>query len=83
MAYVHVIDFRGGLDRRKSIVTLQAGALWVGDNVVLTRGNEIEKRRAFAATVTLPAGTVGLATTAVNVYVFGSGVAPAMPGGVI
>ena len=83
MPYVQVLDFRGGLDRRKSIVTLQAGALWVGDNVVLTRGNEIEKRRAFAATITLPPGTVGLATTATNVYVFGSGGDPGVGGGVI
>jgi hypothetical protein len=83
MPYVQVLDFRGGLDRRKSIVTLQAGALWVGDNVVLTRGNEIEKRRAFAATVTLPAGTIGLATTATNVYVFGTGANPGVGGGVL
>jgi hypothetical protein len=83
MPYVHVLDFRGGLDRRKSIVTLQAGALWVGDNVVLTRGNEIEKRRSFAPTITLPAGTIGLATTATNVYVFGSGANPGVPAGVL
>jgi hypothetical protein len=84
MAFQHIIDFRGGLDRRKGIVTLPAGALWIADNVILTRGNELEKRRAFQALFTLPAGTFGLATTAANAFVFGAGTAPAgIPPGVI
>jgi hypothetical protein len=82
--FQHIVDFRGGLDRRKSIVTLPGGALWQADNVLLTRGNELEKRRAFVKLYDLPAGTLGLATNAANAFVFGSAAAPAgMPDGVI
>ena len=72
MAYILVEDFRTGLDRRKSILTAPAGSLYTLINAVITRGGEIEKRKSFVPWRTLPAGTVGLAATAVNgIYVFG------------
>jgi hypothetical protein len=52
-------------------------------NAHVTRGGEIEKRKAFHLTYTLPAGTFGLETSSNSVYVFGSlDLASQMPPGV-
>ena len=82
MAYIVVEDFKGGLDRRKSIVTAPAGTLYTLVNGHLTRGGEIEKRKAFPVKYTLPPGTFGLAAAAGRLYVFGSGANPGVPAGV-
>lgn len=47
MAYIAVSDFKGGLDRRKSILTAPPGTLQTGSNVHITRGGEVEKRKAL------------------------------------
>lgn len=47
MPYIHVADFSGGLDDRKSEVTAPPGTLVYLNNAHLTAGGEIEKRKAF------------------------------------
>lgn len=82
MPYIHVEDFRGGVDRTRRIVAGTPGTLWTGTNCHITRGGEIEKRKSFVSTYTLPAGTVGLAAAMSTLYVFGSGADPGVPSGV-
>lgn len=82
MPYILVQNFNGGLDRRRKISTAPAGTLWELINAHITRGGEIQKRKAFVSTFSLPAGTLGLANLSGNLYVFGAGVAPTLPTGV-
>lgn len=83
MPYILVENFNGGLDRRRKISTAPPGTLWELINAHITRGGEIEKRKAFVPTFTLPAGlTQGLANLSGNLYVFGAGEVPIMPDGV-
>jgi hypothetical protein len=72
--YFLIQDFSDGLDARKSPATLPAGSLRYANNVHVTRGGEIEKRKAFVAVATLPPGSVGLASDRDNLLVFGNGV---------
>lgn len=81
--YVVVEDFRGGLDRRRSVIAGQPGTAWVLENAHLTRGGEIERAKAFVSTYALPAGeTFGLHGMNGALYTFGSNAAPAVPVGV-
>jgi len=84
--YLVVADFRAGLDRRREIQTAPAGSLWVGHNVHLTRGGEVEKRKAFSVNADLSGAggaTFGLAAVRTSLYTFGSGTTPsAMPPGI-
>lgn len=82
MSYALIQDFKAGIDRRKSIDTAPEGSLWDLVNAHITRGGEIEKRKAFATKYTLPAGTFGLHSANNQLYVFGSGVDPGVPSGV-
>ena len=79
MPYVLVEDFKAGIDTRRTSVTSVPGSLYgLNDagvagltNAHITRGGEIEKRRAFKLWATLPTGeTYGLAAGGGNVYVF-------------
>ena len=71
MPYVLVEDFRGGLDTRRTVVTSVPGTLVELTNGHLTRGGEIEKRRAFVKVCDLPSGTHGLGAASGQIYVFG------------
>lgn len=82
MAYIFVENFNLGLDRRKKRVSGQPGSLWVGKNVHLTRGGEVESRKAFVSKYTLPAGTFGLHALSGDLYCFGSIPDPGVPAGV-
>lgn len=82
MPYTIVADFRAGLDRRRTIITAPAGSLWTLTNAHITRGGEIEKRKAFASYASLPARTFGLANSASGLTVFGVDAAPSLPAGV-
>ena len=75
MPYILVEDFRGGLDTRRMNVTATPGTLIEVKNAHITRGGEIEKRPAFVELATLPSGTIGLAASAGQIYVFGSAAA--------
>ena len=73
MPYFLIQDFSQGLDARKSPATLPAGSLRYANNVHVTRGGELEKRKAFVPIVTLPPGSVGLASDRDALIVFGNG----------
>ena len=84
MPYIVVENFKGGLDTRRHKLSSAPGTLTGLVNAHVTRGGEIEKRKAFQLTYTLPAGTFGLETSSGSVYVFGSlDLASQMPAGVI
>lgn len=83
MPYVIIEDFSGGLDSRRLSVAASPGTLMELVNAHITRGGEIEKRKAFVSTYDLPSGTKGLASVKSDIYVFGSDVEPAgLPSGV-
>lgn len=82
MAYLLVESFSQGLDTRKSVLTSKPGTLQICTNAHITRGGEIEKRKAFVLRYELPVNTFGLQAAKNNLYVFGSAAAPAMPPGV-
>ena len=77
MAYLHVEDFRRGQDTRKSAWAAPPGSLRSCRNAHITRGGEVEKRKAFALMATLPEGVFGLHVLRDEVFVFGSATAPA------
>ena len=83
MAYILVEDFKAGLDTRKTILTAPPGSLQTLENAHITRGGEIEKRKAFKSYAALPANTFGIAAANNQLYVFGSAAAPTMPTGVL
>lgn len=73
MAYIFVNSFKRGLDTRRGRISAQQGSLVVAENVHVTRGGEIEKRKAFSPRFALPPGkTFGLHATRLGIYVFGS-----------
>lgn len=90
MTYFLVQDFSSGLDVRKSPWTSATGTLQQLDDGHITRGGEIEKRKAFAeegdllaATHALVSGKTG-ASELPTLIVFGSDVPPVgLPTGVI
>lgn len=49
-----VVDFKEGLDLRKTPLTAPGGSLRILENAVLNQGGEIEKRRAFVLMTTVP-----------------------------
>lgn len=89
MPYVVVDNFSGGLDSRRHVLNSKTGTLSVLKNAHITRGGEIEKRKAFVeyADVSFEAlgiNTFGLEATADGIYVFGDAAAPeSLPPGVI
>lgn len=82
MSYLSIANFKEGLDSRRSSITTPSGSLLLANNCHITRGGEIEKRKAFVEEYELPAGTFGLHATATALYVFGSGTNPGVPAGV-
>ena len=83
MSYFILEDFRLGQDSRKSPLTAAPGTLTTLTNAHITRGGEIEKRKAFTVAYELPAGTHALAAAGGRLYVFGSIAEPAeMPASV-
>lgn len=82
MSYFLVEDFRLGQDSRKSTLTALPGTLTTLVNGHITRGGEIEKRKSFVSTYTIPSGTFGLIAASGTLYTFGSGVDPGVPAGI-
>lgn len=85
MPYLHIEDFRAGLDTRKSLYTAPPGSLRVLKNAHITRGAEIEKRKAFAEYVDLTpvlGQTHGLHASRGRLWVFGSYTALTTPGAI-
>jgi hypothetical protein len=80
---IFVSDFKYGMDRRRQRVAGTAGTLWTGENVVVTRGGDIERMKRFVPTYTLPAGqTFGLAEVQGQLWTFGSAPSVAVPLGI-
>jgi len=82
MAYLYIEDFRGALDRRKSRAAGVPGTLWECTDGHITRGGEIEKRKAWVSTYSLPTGTFGMKAASGALIVFGSAADPGVPAGV-
>lgn len=80
MGSIFITDFKFGMDRRRMRSSGVAGTLWVGKNVVVGRGGEIERPKAFVSTYSLPAGqTFGLGAVRGQLYTFGSVPDPGVP----
>lgn len=77
MGTIWVREFKGGLDTRRQPETTSGGVLIRAANGHITRGGDFEKRAAFVPAFTLPAGTIGIASTPAGLFVFGSGATPA------
>lgn len=83
MTYVVIEDFRAGLDTRKMAESAPQGSLQQLINAHITRGGEIEKRKAWVPKYALPGGqTFGFAGANGTLYTFGSVAAPSVPAGV-
>lgn len=73
MPYTVIEDFKSGLDTRKMAESSLPGSLQALSNAHITRGGEIEKRKAWVSKYALPAGqTFGLAGANGQLYTFGS-----------
>lgn len=77
MPYISVESFSIGIDRRRPRFASQQGSLWDAVNCHISRGGDIEKRKAFVQSHALPAGSFGLCAASATLYAFGSGVQPA------
>jgi hypothetical protein len=72
MPYVEISDFRAGMNRQRQRTSGAAGTLWVGKNVVISRGGDVERVKKFVGVYTLPAGTFGLQSLGGQLFVYGS-----------
>lgn len=82
MAYIVIEDFKSGLDRRKMAASSPAGSLQTLTNAHITRGGEIEKRKALVPKFSLASGqTFGFCGANGVLYVF-AGAAVTAPAGV-
>jgi len=74
MSYLVVENFSAGLDTRRHPLTARAGTLQKLDNAHISRGGEIEKRKAFVEFANLgdSVASFGMEATADTIYVFGS-----------
>lgn len=72
MPYLLVQDFKLGLDARRNILTSPTGSLNKCSNAHVTRGGEIEKRKAFELVASLPQTliTYWLDATSEGLWVF-------------
>jgi hypothetical protein len=69
ITYLIIDDFAAGLDTRKSGLTAPSGSLQRLNDLVITPGGEIAKRKAFVKVATLT-NTFGLAATESTLYCF-------------
>lgn len=78
MGTIFIQNFKFGMDRRRKRMAGVPGTLWVGKNVVISRGGDIERAKKFDRTHTLPtSSTFGLSAVRGQLYTFGSGATPA------
>lgn len=80
MPYLQVNDFKFGMDRRRKRVAGTPGTLWLGKNVHITRGGDIERRLKFVPVYNV-AGSFSAGSLHSQPYTFGSA-ALTMPVGV-
>lgn len=77
MSYLFIENFEAGLDTRKLSFTAPPGTLRKLLNAHITRGREIERRKAFVDVGELPPRTFGLHSVKNRLMVFGSDPRPA------
>ena len=77
MAYIVVDNFAAGIDRKRPIYAATQGSVWDAKNCHVSRGGDIEKRKAFVKVAQLPATCFGLCTGVSTIYTFGSAVVDA------
>lgn len=83
MAYLTVESFSAGMDRRRERVAGAPGTLWLGKNIHITRGGDIERRKKFVDEYDVT-GTFGVASLRSQLYTFGSDdLSASMPNGVL
>lgn len=82
MAYLVIENFKRGLDTRRNILTSEPGCLVEMDNAHVTRGGEVEKRKAFKLVGNVGIETYGLEGCGDTVFVFGSAPTAQVPAGV-
>lgn len=82
MSYLVIENFKRGLDTRRNILTSEPGCLVEMDNAHVTRGGEIEKRKAFKLVGNVGIETYGLEGCGDTVFVFGSAPTAQVPVGV-
>ena len=58
--YLVIENFNAGMDTRRTALTSKTGTLQLLSNAHITRGGEIEKRKAFSPFAQLPANTYGM-----------------------
>jgi hypothetical protein len=69
MPYIVVEHFKGGLDTRRSDLVSSPGTMIKAQNVHISRGGELEKRKAFKTYSSVP-GTFGMEATGDGIVVF-------------
>lgn len=72
MSYFAVTDFKFGMDRRRERVAGVPGTLWLGKNIHISRGGDIQRSKMFVPEYDLPEGTFGCAQVRGQLFVFGS-----------
>lgn len=83
MPYLSIADFKYGMDRRRPRYAGIPGTLWVGENVLLSRGGDVVRPKRFVPKYEDLENTFGLAVLGERVFVFGSAdLAASMPVGV-
>jgi len=70
--YLLTENFNKGMDARRMALTSKPGTLQELINCHITRGGEIEKRKAFYPFKSLPSGTFGLHASNGQLWTFGS-----------
>lgn len=73
MPYLHIKDFKNGLDRSRPKANGIPGSLWRAENCVISRGGDVVKAKKFVPLYSLPEGdTFGLALVRNQLRVYAS-----------
>lgn len=81
MAYVAVENFSKGLDSRHEQIAGEPGSLFIGENMHISRGGNIQRRKKFVSTYDVT-DTFGFHVIGETRYVFGSTADPGVPVGI-
>jgi hypothetical protein len=79
MPYFVISNFRDGVDTRSPVYAQSPGTLSIGQDLHLTEGGHLQKRKAFVPVATLPTNSFGLAAVRGEFWCFGSQPGPAEP----
>lgn len=83
MPNVAINDFKFGVDRRRPRVVGVPGTMWIGKNIHLSRGGDVERAKKFVPAFEGLSDTFGLGRVNDQLFVFGSeDIAAAIPAGV-